>query len=521
MALLEFLRFDEGGEPLSQIGDIPQARYLRIYLADLRCSTVLIEPVYFDRDYLSEFQAFYSVSTRSYGNRCRRVHYFSEIDVSRDMLSRALCGDEATALEIRKHYLGFIVLRPIPTAPIGRTVLRWYPDQTPATPRVTTPSRDYHVHVAGLRLTVHGLAWQQQDQGVGACATIALWSMLHSSAFDDYHAIPSTSDITRFAHLTASLGARVFPSRGLTAFQVCEAIKECGLAPVMMSGDIASGGQAEGFRRERFASACTSLLRSGYPVLLLGQLRQAGGEAQGHAVCAVGFRESASPQVDAGQVGFQDLAVPVVYVHDDNLGPSVREQVAVDAATLAVELRPARPAYGQTPTAAPDPLTGYPAFRPQHLVVAMHEDLRTSPDSLNERALRTADRLSKGLQWLAKAGHVPGPVCGVALSTRFLRVSAYLGLELGRLLAPQPNLLPNVRLALAELAEPMSLHLGVARFGVGGVPVLDVLHDTTDSAADVRPFCYVSFAPGIDSVLGALIQAGALPAAPQIQAYAR
>ena len=31
------------------------------------------------------------------------------------------------------------------------------------------------------------LAWQQQDRGVSACATIAIWTMLHSSAFHERH----------------------------------------------------------------------------------------------------------------------------------------------------------------------------------------------------------------------------------------------------------------------------------------------------------------------------------------------
>lgn len=289
----------------------------------------------------------------------------------------------------------------------------------------------------------------------------------------------------------------------------------------MMSGDIDIAGQVCGFTRERFASACTSLLRSGYPVLLLGELLQAGAANAGHAVCVVGFRESAAPAVDGGQVGFQDLAIPTVYVHDDNLGPSVREEVQVDAKSGAVLLHPAPPPYRHSPTTVPDPIAGYPAFRPQHLVVATHEDLRTSPDSLNERALRIADRLAKALSMLATAGHIPGPVPGVVLSTRFLRVSAYLGPELARLLAPQPGLLPAVRLALAELDEPMSLHVGLARFGVGGLPIVDILHDTTDSAADLRPFCYVVFAPGIDAVLDGLMRAGVLPAAQRIQAFPR
>ncbi len=135
-------------------------------------------------------------------------------------------------------YLGFVVLRPIPTARLGRTVLAWYPDpHERTTPRVTKPSRAYDCHIAGMTLRVNGIAWQQQDTDVSACATVALWSMLHSSAFDAHHAIPTTADITRYAHRTASLGSRVFPSDGLTVEQAGEAIKESGLEPEIVAGD--------------------------------------------------------------------------------------------------------------------------------------------------------------------------------------------------------------------------------------------------------------------------------------------
>ena len=65
---------------------------------------------------------------------------------------------------------------------MGRTVLKWFPDKSAeTTPRVLSSSRKYFVHIAGVELHVEGLAWQQQDTGVAACATISLWSMLHSS----------------------------------------------------------------------------------------------------------------------------------------------------------------------------------------------------------------------------------------------------------------------------------------------------------------------------------------------------
>ena len=54
--------FDSGEDPLSKLQELSQGQYLRWYLADLGATSVLVEPAYFDRDYLSEFAAFYCTS---------------------------------------------------------------------------------------------------------------------------------------------------------------------------------------------------------------------------------------------------------------------------------------------------------------------------------------------------------------------------------------------------------------------------------------------------------------------------
>jgi hypothetical protein len=62
------------GEVLAQLGDGAQLRYLTHYLLDLSAAWVVSEPYYFDRDYLAEYAAFYSVSARPFPNVCRRLH---------------------------------------------------------------------------------------------------------------------------------------------------------------------------------------------------------------------------------------------------------------------------------------------------------------------------------------------------------------------------------------------------------------------------------------------------------------
>jgi len=58
--------------------------------------------------------------------------FFSE-RFDRGELERAQANDEAAVRRMRGSYLGFVVVRPIPASPLGRTVLRWYHDREAAT----------------------------------------------------------------------------------------------------------------------------------------------------------------------------------------------------------------------------------------------------------------------------------------------------------------------------------------------------------------------------------------------------
>lgn len=488
------------GDELAKLGGSDQATYLRRYLEDLDAATIVTEPYYFDRDYLAELAAFYSLSAHGYPNVCRRLHFFSEA-FDRGELERAIANDAAAVLRLRASYLGFVVVRPIPASPLGRTVVRWYHDRDAASaPRIMTPSRDYDCHVAGLRLTVQGLAWQQQDSAVGTCATVALWSMLHSSAIAGYHALPTTAQVTRAAHRTAGSGRRVFPNAGLDIEQLCEAIKEFDLSPVVVPGDIVRDGQVVRFSRERFAASCTAMIRSGFPVLLLGEL-----DGSAHATCAVGFRSSNPPTAARGNVVHHDANVPFIYIHDDNLGPSVRFSISTNDDGVA-SLRPAAPPRVAA-TQTPDPTVRYPAFVPSHLVVAVPEDLRTSPDALHVAGLDIATKVSTVLQ------AVQGSLPGLSMTTRFSPLRDYLRRELDQVLATTPAILGRARLALLEHVPPMSRHVGIVRVGGDAGLQFDVLFDTTDSDAHLPIFAYVVYGSEVLPFVAALIAHDELPRA--------
>ncbi len=481
-----------------------QVRYLRDYFADLGAATIVEETKYFDRDYLAEYANFYSTSAKGYENTCKRLHIFSDGEITRETLVSLAAGIKETITKLQSAYLGFVVIRPIPQAPLGRTVVRWYADAFPDTPRVTSPSRDYKTHLLGTELVVHGLAWQQQDTGVGACATIGIWTMLHSSAFDDHHAIPTTAEITRSAHKTASLGSRVFPSTGLTIYQICESIKEQNLSPLIVDGDIKNKTFpipfTDGFSRERFASSCAAFVRSGYPVLLIGKIGELG-----HAVVAVGFRSSIPSKIDSGKIELQDTGINYIYLHDDNLGPSVRFAVKTRKDRGIVELHTDPPPAKGNRISQASPTEGYPAFTPTQMVVAVHNDLRTSSDTLNSTGIRIATRISELLAVVAKQTNAK--LSGVALTTRFIRLPNYLGDELGRTLSGNPAKLASIRIELAERVCPMSLNVGVIRLGFeDSTPILDIIFDTTDSDRNHPAFAHICYAPIIPNLVDVLVQ---------------
>jgi len=444
-------------DPLAKLSQHDQAAYLRCYLSDLRAKWVLEELRYFDRDYLDEHSAYYASVAAQYPNVCSRLHFFDG-GFSEKLLNEALAGDRTASSTVERAYLGFSVVRPLPHAPCGRTVVKWYPDEKErygGNPRITTPSRDYFSHVAGLTLGVRGLAWQQQDGAVALCATTALWSMLHSSAFDDHHAIPTTSTVTRFAYGSLRDGVHVFPAvDGLENPQIVEAIARARLTPLLLEGDA-----QDGFSKELFSATVATLIRSGYPVLLSGVLDDRGG----HLVCVTGFRETgASPP-------HQDAGVDVFYVHDDNLGPNVREEIELDE-LQQVKLRPVAPPRRYPGAPLRDPAADYPAFRPEQLIAGVHEGLHMRPhdlDKIGQRIVQTLEqRVDDGTKLNA--------------TVRFSKVATYAGEILPEALTG--NGLREVRYKLAETLPPMSLHIGVVRVGAAGRLVADVLIDASDVA---------------------------------------
>ena len=291
-----------------------QARYLFGYLQDVNAVTMVVEEEYVDADYLADFASYYVSCFERYERFCRRVHFFQlGFDVAH--FARAMLGqaspEEMHALQT--GYLGFIVVRPLPDAVIGRTALRPYPSDGGR--RNYTALVPYAVSLYGVDLQIVSLAYQEQDTVLAACATVALWSALHRTAYVYRTRAPRPPIITADATRTI-LYNRALPSTGLRLEQMMAAIRAADLDPYAYN-------------------------RGGLPIILIVHIAGLGQ----HAVTIVGFslqngrvfRKELPDALVVKDANGADTEQPVkdfppmrglrineFYAHDDGVGPFSR-----------------------------------------------------------------------------------------------------------------------------------------------------------------------------------------------------
>lgn len=306
-----------------------QVRYLASYLshAEIAAKTILIETPYVDRHWLEEYSHYYATLLQPPPVKATRLHFFDEVwtleDAMRLLAERIDHPDNRT---IDEHYLGFAVIRPLPAAPIGRTVLRPYSKEKERC--FAAASLRNRVHVAGLTLEVEGLPFQQQDQGVAACSTTAIWSALAKTIRGDGGRAPTPFAVTKAA-TDHQVQARSFPATaGLDLDQMATAIHEFGYQPHVFRPPESS---------DEFYLALKTYLRSGIPVVMRAKVQ----DADLHALTLVGFREwtdgdeSAAPFLEIGdKVSIRCKGVVRWYAHDDRLGPYARLGLAEGGNTL-------------------------------------------------------------------------------------------------------------------------------------------------------------------------------------------
>jgi hypothetical protein len=301
--------------PSSQIRKHRVAQYLFGYLTRLGAVSLVSEWPYTDGDYLDDFANYYVKCHESYERRCKRLHFF-RVEIDDDRLRLRIRARATPETGDDPDYLGFIVARPLPSAVVGRTVLRTFGDDGGR--RNYTCKRGYKVNLCGVELEFDSLAFQEQDTILAACATVSLWSCFQMTCNLFGTTSPTPAVITNAASKAIHLG-RPIPSRGLHVLEMCSAIRYVGLEPEVFTVT----------HKTPLSSLIYGYLQMKLPVIL-------GVEIQGlglHAITITGYSmlpqpvlaREASPK--GGYVRLPGLRIDGFYGHDDQVGPFSRLDV--------------------------------------------------------------------------------------------------------------------------------------------------------------------------------------------------
>lgn len=274
------------------------------HLITTGAKSFLVESRYIDRDYSADYRRFYAQTFRTYGRHCKRVHFFAE-NVG-TIMSLPTWAERVAALQktSKRSYLGFVVVRPLPNAPIGRTALSLGGPVGAKLESVVTCRADIRANLLGAELDVSSASFMQQDSRVGACAQVAIWTgARHMHQRHKYNWL-SVADITRMAAPTTAYQATSLPAGSdfLTPDHMIRAIHEMGFQPLYIEGI----GKTIG-------ADIMPYVESGLPVML----GLDAGHSLGHAVTVIG-RVFASRPTPTNQLADY---VPAFIVHDDQAGP--------------------------------------------------------------------------------------------------------------------------------------------------------------------------------------------------------
>jgi len=303
----------------AEIAGHGHAKYLYEYLTSMRAASIVVEDPYTDGDFLDDYTSYYARCYSAFGRRCKRLHFFRRELTKESFLEILLQPQDEGGKALQVDYLGFVVVRPLPQTVIGRCVLKTYDDDGGAR-RHFPVNRTYKVNLFGLSLHVDGLAYQEQDTVLAACATVALWSAFHRTGDLFGTAIPTPALITQAA--TQAVHSvhygRPIPQHGLRVEEMCAAIRHNGLEP-----------EAVNLQRTAnvpLASLLYGYLRMGLPAILIVEIPGVGW----HAITLTGYSLLAAPCRNQEVPGNPAIA-PMVglridrfYGHDDQIGPNAR-----------------------------------------------------------------------------------------------------------------------------------------------------------------------------------------------------
>lgn len=334
--IVEFVRYITGWEERSEVANKPQLHYLCKYLETdhINCKTIVVESDYIDRHYLEDYAEYYARCFPSHPRKCSRLHFFSESFSETECIEFLEGKNDSFSEKLRRTYLGFAVIRPIPRTIFARICLQPYKAlQEDSNYRLIT--RRVEASLFGEKLTVETIPFIEQDKVVSACATSALWVALSAHKDVALNKLPSPSAITKAATSKSADAARVFPTTGLTPPQILMGLRSFGLEPSIV-------WTAERSINELKAHIY-SYLSNETTVILGGDIyaQNGGGDYKklgSHLVCVTGYGMESFNGNSQQRLSLYSELLSKLYVHDDRCGPYLK--IAVNPESFNVHPDP-------------------------------------------------------------------------------------------------------------------------------------------------------------------------------------
>lgn len=312
--------------------------YLNDYLNEIGCKTIIIENRYVDKNFLDDYSGYYSRCFQDIQKKCVRVHLFSS-EFDHQILKQHLLEKSSNTSDniLSSAYLGFIVLRPLPNAPLAKVCISTYPPANGKNRHFPT-LKTYKAHLLGQELSIQSLAFQEQDRALSACATSALWSAFHGSSTLDVDKVSAPSRITENAKKIIPQHQFNHPHRGLTPAQMASSVREDGLEPLLCN--FINTSYLKALVRAYLSVGVTPVLgmnlhyadESGFLENGISKAKPIGN----HAVAVVGYNISDTQPIPLFKVDdiptklnsinqkdiyLKSSAIDKIYVHDDEIGP--------------------------------------------------------------------------------------------------------------------------------------------------------------------------------------------------------
>lgn len=351
-----------------------QIRYLVDYCASIGTKTLVYEPEYIDVHFSIDHSGYYARCFELYPKTCSRIHFF-DVHFTERTLANVLSGKGRCApaqFSMEFGYRGFIVVKPLPETIVGRTCL--------VAPNGPTENNfptlhGYTANLFGIPLTVNSLPFQEQDHEVAACATSALWSVVHGTARVFQHAVFSPLEITRTALATLPLFGRALPNDGLTVYQMAGVIRQFGLEADLVDVN----------KKYLLQSSSYAYLRGGVPPLLGFDfnLDDPDHPPQLHAVAVVGY-ELNGPVIpfELNEFRLRATRLTKLFTHDDGVGPFAPCSLTDDDLVL---------------TEWEDDRGDKKKARPSQLLIPLYQQIRTPFNGILDSVIELDD-LVEGLR---------------------------------------------------------------------------------------------------------------------------